>query len=147
MYDPKETEKMYDWLMAISNTCLIAPNKEEFGKMIDYPAIKNNSLQKKFKPKGEMKAFEIHSTFHELEHLVSEKSDGLIKLSDWLEEYKKASDSYSKTFWEGEKVNKKQKALLGYILYKYIEKLLKKMYNCFVRGDFYGFKKIHLRYS
>ena len=28
-----------------------------------------------------------------------------------------------------------------------IEKLSKKMYNCFVRGDFYGFKKIHIRYS
>ena len=112
---------MYNWLQAICNTCLIA-SKEELGKMIDYPSLKDNDLSKKFKTTdGNMKEFLIRSTFHEFEHKVSEESDGLIVLSEWLDKYKKASEEYKKkiTFWKGE-TKEKQESLLGYILFSHI---------------------------
>lgn len=121
MYDPEETKQMYNWLQAICNTCLIA-SKEELGKMIDYPSLKDNDLSKKFKTTdGNMKEFLIRSTFHEFEHKVSEESDGLIVLSEWLDKYKKASEEYKKriTFWKG-KTKEKQESLLGYILFSHI---------------------------
>ena len=121
MYDPEETKQMYNWLQAICNTCLIA-SKEELGKMIDYPSLKDNDLSKKFKTTdGNMKEFLIRSTFHEFEHKVSEESDELIVLSEWLDKYKKASEEYKKriTFWKG-KTKEKQESLLGYILFSHI---------------------------
>ncbi len=113
---------MYNWLQAICNTCLIA-SKEELGKMIDYPSLKDNDLSKKFKTTdGNLKEFLIRSTFHEFEHKVSEDSDGLIALSEWLDKYKKASEEYKKriTFWNGKAVKEKQESLLDYILFSHI---------------------------
>ena len=115
MRETENTDDMRKWLIAMCNTNILAPSKKEFGQMIDYPSLKDNSPSKVF---GEMKTFSVSAVFHELKSQILTQSDNIIDIGKWMKRYEATSECYKEreTFWNGKDVEKKQSALFDYIL-------------------------------
>lgn len=89
-YSKEKTKRMIEMLKAISRTQLMASSKEEFGRMLGHN-LKDNSLGKMLK--GD---FSVNATFHELEHIVSQETHGMLDLETFMEEYERTSVYYMK---------------------------------------------------
>ena len=115
MREIENTDDMRKWLIAMCNTNILAPNNTEFGLMIDYPSLKDNSPSKVF---GNMKDFTVRAVFHELKSNILAQSDNTIDIGKWMKHYEATSKCYKEreTFWKGKDVKDKQYALLDYIL-------------------------------
>lgn len=115
MREIENTDDMRKWLIAMCNTNILAPNNTEFGLMIDYPSLKDNSPSKVF---GNMKDFTVRAVFHELKSNILTQSDNTIDIGKWMKHYEATSKCYKEreTFWKGKDVKDKQYALLDYIL-------------------------------
>lgn len=107
---------MIEMLKAISRTQLMASSKEEFGRMLGHN-LKDNSLGKMLK--GD---FIVNATFHELEHIVSHETQGMVDLETFMEEYERTSAYYMKKargFFDSSSPSYKQKlfALMDYLFF------------------------------
>lgn len=107
---------MIEMLKAISRTQLMASSKEEFGRMLGHN-LRDNSLGKMLK--GD---FSVNATFHELEHIVSHETHGMVDLETFMEEYERTSAYYMKYlrgFFDPSSPSYKEKlfALMDYLFF------------------------------
>lgn len=91
-YDPEYVEQMKDMLMAVGRTNLMAPSKEEFGRLIDRD-LSNNSVSKL----KLLSDFSVCAIFHQLENIVERETEGLLGLEEILRRYKRTSVYYKET--------------------------------------------------
>lgn len=115
-YNKEHSERMIEMLKAISRTQLMASSKEEFGLMLGHN-LKDNSLGKMLK--GD---FTVNATFHELEHIVSSETKGMLDLETFMKEYERTSAYYMKklrSFFNplSPSYNQKLFALMDYLFF------------------------------
>lgn len=88
-YRAEDIERTKEMLMVIGRTNLMAPSKEEFGKIIDRDLKKNSVSKLKL-----LSDFSVSSIFHELENIVEVESDGLLSLETLLIRYERSAIYY-----------------------------------------------------
>lgn len=88
-YDPGYVEQMKDMLMAVGRTNLMAPSKEEFGRLIDRDLSKNSVSKLKL-----LSDFSVCAIFHQLDSIVEKETEGLLGLEEILCRYKRTSIYY-----------------------------------------------------
>lgn len=115
-YNKEHTERMIEMLKAISRTQLMASSKEEFGRMLGHN-LKDNSLGKILK--GD---FSVNATFHELKHIVSHETQGMVDLETFMIEYERTSAYYMKklrSFFDPSSPSYKEKlfAMMDYLFF------------------------------
>lgn len=91
-YNPQDIERTKEMLMAIGRTNLMAPSKEEFGRIIDRDLSKNSVSKLKL-----LSDFSVSAIFHELESIVEIESDGLLGLELLLSRYERSEKYYKES--------------------------------------------------
>lgn len=91
-YPSQNIERTKEMLMAIGRTNLMAPSKEEFGRIIDRDLSKNSVSKLKL-----LSDFSVSAIFHELESIVEIESDGLLSLELLLARYERSERYYKET--------------------------------------------------
>lgn len=91
-YLSQDIERTKEMLMAIGRTNLMAPSKEEFGRIIDRDLSKNSVSKLKL-----LSDFSVSAIFHELESIVEIESDGLLNLELLLVRYEHSERYYKET--------------------------------------------------
>lgn len=115
-YIKEDIEHTKEMLMAVGRTGLMAPSKEEFGRIIDRD-LSNNSVSKLKK----MSDFSVSSIFHELENIVEVETSGLLSLEVLLARYEHSEMYYKNTLRSflrsrSAKTMDKLYAMLDYVL-------------------------------
>lgn len=116
-YDPEYVERMKEMLMVIGRTNLMAPSKEEFGKMIDRDLSKNSVSKLKL-----LSDFSVCAIFHQLESIVEIETEGLIDLEEFLIRYKHTYTYYKEKLQgflrnRNSDVMEKLYAILDYVIF------------------------------